>query len=228
MEPAVCLESLDPRSRDDAAAMAVAAQANLVSLKVAWSRRAGVDPSKHDIRTPPPGGVMRFRESLIDRHVIAAYSDEELAIRMHQVWGEFGALCWLFGVGDPHRPPDFHALRPDQPMRCPVHVQDKLSQVQKGLWRLRHEQAFRFQPEVRTSQEFQRDHEIALATAMMVFGQNVRVASNESLLLCACEYAGMLAALRWVSDVRWEWEGPGIMDLSVVVGRGPEESSGAT
>lgn len=193
--------------------MAIAVQANLAALKVAWSKRAGIGSNQHEIRTPPPGAVRRYREAMIDRHVIAAYGDQELALRTRQVWGEFGVMCWAFGHDDPHAPPDFGAMRADQPIRCGGHLQEKLDEVQGGLWRLRWEQRLRFEPNTKQDPAFQREYEAALAAPMMVYGESVRVCSNEAVLLCACEYAGMLAALRWTMDDRWQWEGEGIMEL---------------
>lgn len=215
MEQPRVLTSLTPRGRDDVAAMAVAVQANLVTLKVAWSKRVNVPSERHEIRTPPPGAVRRFREVLIDRNAINAYDDGELALRTRQVWGEFGALCWVFGHDDPHHPPDFAHLPPRHGMRCPAHMQAKLDEIQTGLWRFRFEQRFRLDPAAQQEPGFQRDYEHALATPMLVYGQNVRVCSNEDLLLCACEFAGMLAALRWAVDDRLTWEQPGIMRLEL-------------
>lgn len=92
-------------------------------------------------------------------------------------------------------------------------MQAKLDEVQTGLWRIRFEQRFRLDPAARHEPGFQRDYEHALATPMLVYGQNVRVCSVDDLLLCACEFAGMLAALRWALDDRLTWEQPGIMRL---------------
>lgn len=215
MEIPVVLEQINPRAPQDVAAMAIAVQANLAALKVASAKRVGMPPERHEIRTPPPGAVRRFREVLIDRHVMAAYGDQELAFRTRQVWGEFAVLCWMFGHSDPHAPPDFFSMSMDQGIRCAGHTQEKCDEVQRGLWRLRWEQRFRFEPAVKSDPLFQREYEAALAAPMMVYGQNVRVCSHESVLLCACEYAGMLAALRWSMDERWAWEAAGIMDLQV-------------
>lgn len=215
MEVPVVLEQVNPRPPQDVAAMAVAVQANLAALKVAWAKRAGMTSERHEIRTPPPGAVRRYREALIDRHVIAAYGDQELALRTRQVWGEFGVLCWMFGHDDPHSPPQFASMPPGQAIRCAGHMQEKLDEIQKGLWRLRWEQRFRFEPAAKQDPVFQREYEAALSSPMMVYGQNVRVCPNEGILLCACEYAGMLAALRWAMDDRWNWEGAGIMELQV-------------
>jgi hypothetical protein len=208
------LDMLEPRGVAEVALMAHAVQANVVTLKVAASRRMGVDSASHEIATPAPGAVTRFRDVLVDRECLAAYSDEELALRLRQVWGEFAALCWTLGCNDPHRPPAFAELPANHPMQCPMTVQHKQASVQKCLWRLRHEQRLRFDPEARNDPAFRQEYEVALSTPVMVYGQNVRVCSNEELVLCACEFAGMLAALRWVSDVRWQWEADGIMCLA--------------
>lgn len=78
---------------------------------------------------------------------------------------------------------------------------------------LRIEQRVRFDSAARSDPAFQRDHETAQAMPMTLFGQNIRICTNEALLLAACEYAGMLAALRWASDERWTWSDPAILAL---------------
>jgi hypothetical protein len=60
--------------------------------------------------------------------------------------------------------------------------------------------------------EFSREYEAALEQAMIVYGQNVRACSESDLLACTCEYAGMLAAIRWISDSRWTWGDADIME----------------
>ncbi len=211
------LETVRPRPRDEVAAMAVAVQANVVTLKVAWSRRARTAPEAHEIRTPPPGAVRRFREVLIDRSALLEYSDAELALRTRQVWGEFTVLCWVLGHDDPHRPPDYASATPDAAMRCAGHLHDKIGRVAGGLWRLRHEQRWRFDPAAAADPAFAQDHQVALSTPLRVFGRAIGLCSNEELLLAACEHAGMLAALRWTLDSRRGWEAPGIMDVPAAV-----------
>ena len=56
-------------------------------------------------------------------------------------------------------------------------------------------------------------HRAALDIPVLVMGQNIQLSSPENILLVACEFAGMLAAARWISDQRWIWAQPGIMDL---------------
>jgi hypothetical protein len=209
------LSALTPRGPDEIAAAAKAVQANVVALKTAWCKHTGQEPSCHDIRTPSPGAVHRCRELLIDWRTIRAYSPEEIALRLRQVWGEFCALCWCFPFVDPQAPIDFERLSPSQSVRCCQDVLAKLHDIQTGLWRMKHEQRVRFEPDARNDPQFQRQHELALTRPLKVYSQNVSTCSDEDLLCCACEYAGMLAALRWVSDSRWTWEAPGIMELTV-------------
>jgi hypothetical protein len=208
------LVSPSPRGIDDIAAAAHAVQANVAALRVAWAKRTGQPAETHDIRTPAPGAVTRARDLLIDWRLLRDYSVEEVVLRLRQVWGEFCALCWLFPFADPQQPPDFAHLPADQPLRCLGHVQEKLAQVQAGLWRLRHEQRLRHDPDARREAAFQAEYEIALAHPLDVYGRHIADAPDDDVLCCACEYAGMLAALRWATDSRWAWEAPGIMDVT--------------
>lgn len=208
------LSSLTPRGLAEIAAAAHAVQANVVALRVAWCKRTGQAGDEHDIRTPPPGAVRANREMLIDWRIIKDYSAEEVLLRLRQVWGEFCALCWLFPFVDPQAPVDFEHLPPDQDLRCLGEIHDKLATVQSALWRLRHEQTFRTDADARSRLDFQREREVAISRPMQVYGQHIDHAPDADILCCACEHAGMLAALRWATDNRWTWEGPGIMDVA--------------
>jgi hypothetical protein len=212
--PAEALRPVTPRKRDDAAAMAVAIQANLVALKVAWSRRANIASDAHSIQVQPPGAVQRFREVLIDRQVIAEYSDEELVLRTRQVWGEFSVMCWAFQAPDPQHPPEFAPLPAMLAMRSIKEMLKKEAQVVQTLWRLRHEQRLRFDPDAKKDPAFQRDHEAAQGIVARVYETDIRLCSNEDLVACACEHAGMLGAIRWLIDDGRTWGEPGIMEIA--------------
>ena len=207
------LSALAPRGIDEIAAAAQAVQANVASLRVAWCRHTGEPAALHEIRTPSPGPVRRLREILIDPRTLKEYTAGEISLRLRQVWGEFCALCWLFPHVDPQRPICFDPLPPAESIRCCGDTQTKLDEVQRGLWRLRHEIAIRQHPNPGAVPALQAEHEIALTRPVSVYGEPVHIAGDEPLLACACEYAGMLAALRWATDSRWDWEAPGIMDV---------------
>jgi len=212
--PPETLRPVTPRTREDAAAMAVAVQANLVALKVAWARRANAATEDHPIHVRAPGAVHRFRETLIDRHVVADYSDEELLLRTRQVWGEFSVMCWAFQCPDPQEPPEFSPPPPTLAMRSVKEMLKKEAAVVRTLWRLRHEQRLRLVPEAKKDPAFQRDHEIAQSTPARIYDTDIRLASTEDVIACACEHAGMLAAIRWLIDDRRVWDEPGIMDVA--------------
>lgn len=208
-------EAICPRSPDQILTAARVIQANVTALRVAWCKRTGQSAEGHDIKTPPPGTIREMRELLIDRNSIKEYDLQHVSLRLRQSWGQFCALCWIFPGIDPQHP---EALtdKPDQlSSRCPMHVQEKLAEVQQGLWRLLHEQRLRFDPDAKMDPEFQRVHQEAIAHPITVFKRPIAECSDEELLCCTCEFAGMLGALRWAMDSRWKWEAPGIMDLQL-------------
>ena len=207
------LTALEPRRPTDAAAMAVAVQANLVQLNVARGKRMGSANSGDEIHVPPPGGVTKFRETLIPRDAIASYDDTALLIRTREVWGQFCLLCWFFYATDPQNPPNFKNLPTGQCVHCPNSLLNKTREIEKSLWRLRFEQRMRRDPDFRRQPEFEDDLKVAQSIPAMVLGESVQVCSDESLLLGTCEFAGMLAAARWTGDSRWQWGQEGIMDL---------------
>ncbi len=207
------VRALDARSADDAAGMAVAVQANVAQLRIAQTKRAGAEAQTHNIRTPSPGPVKRFRETLIDWKIIKSYTHEELTLRLHEIWGQFCLFCWLFHHGRPHDPPPFTALAGRGEFRCPAEIFNKCGDIERGLWRMRHEQRLRADPQANQDPEFVKEAEVALDIPVMVYGQNVRVCGNEDLLRASCEFAGMLAAARWTSDDRLAWGQEGIMDV---------------
>lgn len=211
----VSISALNPRSREAVASAAHAVQANVVSLRVALAKRAGDAADSLEIRTPAPGAVRRLREILIDRSIVKEYSVPELAMRLRQVWGEFSALCWAFNHADPHNPIDFDEVHEKHPLRCPLHIHEKVREIQLGLWRMVHEQSARHDRSVRDDPQFRAEHDFALANPVKVFGQNIHLCNDADLFACACEHAGMLAALRWAIDDRWEWESPGIMNVTL-------------
>jgi len=189
--------------------MAVVAQANLVQLQVAANKRFGAEAPT--LRSP--GAVITFREALIGWRDIKDYSEAGLSLRTREVWGQHCLFCWVFMSRDPHHPPRFIQLAPEDQIRCAGHIGAKLLEIEKGLWRLRHEDRLRNQPELRDDPHFRKEYEAALNIPMLVYGQNIRTCGDDDLLACTCEYAGMLAAIRWIADDRWQWGQATIMEL---------------
>ncbi|HPF40123.1 MAG TPA: hypothetical protein P5081_13880 [Phycisphaerae bacterium] len=213
MELPQALDSVSARSIDEISGAARAIQANVVALRVALERRVP-DVRLDDIRTPAPGPIRRSRALLLRPETLKAYTPDELMVRLRQVWGEFCALCWLFAHVDPQAPIDFDQMPDGQDHRCVTDARSKLEEVQRHLWRLLHEQRRRHDPDAPKDPTFQRDCEIAVTQRLRVYDVLVTNANDTQIFHAACEYAGMLAALRWALDDRWTWEGPGIMRLS--------------
>ncbi len=181
--------------------MMVAVQANLVQLKVADARRRGIEPGSHEIDVPSPGPVSRFREMLVDRGDIADYTDQALRLRLHEVWGQYCLFQWVLGEGD-------------GAMRCETSMAAKQAEIHAVLWRLRFEQRSREKPDCADSPSLAVDVRLAAEIPAVVFGSPVRDASDEAVLLGACEHAGMLAAIRWCADRTRRWGEEGIMDVA--------------
>lgn len=208
----------DPSTKRDtlvARHMAIAVQANLAQLKVAGAKRHQVDPADHALGIVSPGRVTHFRETLIDRLAIKAYSEVELQLRLHEIWGRYCLMCWLFFQegGEPFV--NFATLSEDVEMRCGAALSAKLAEVHAILWRLRFEERHRMGHDAGQRREDDRDELLAKKIPAKVFGEGVEVASDEAILRAACEHAGMLAVLRWIVEPDAAWDDPRLMVVDV-------------
>ena len=206
---------LKPRLRGDVAAMAIVAQANVVQLQVAAHKHLQAPPPA----VASPGPVRRFRESLIDWRDVKIYAETDLMLRTHEAWGQYCLFCWAFFGSDPNNPPPFAHLSREDQMRCAGEFGAKQIQVERGLQRLRHESQVRHQPELHNDPDFRESQEQTRDVPMTVFSRGIGDCSDADLLACTCQYAGMIAAIRWSADDRWTWGQSGIMELDAT----PEE-----
>lgn len=197
------------RSVRDVRDMAVAVQANLVQLKVADARRQGIAPIDHAIVVASPGPVRRFRETLIDRDVIRRYSETELPLRLHEVWGRFCLFRWLFSLDVPDQTRIAASIPEDAAMRCEAVLEAKAAETQAVLWRIRHEQQRRAPSGAIL---FDDAKNMARTIPATLFGKPLETCTDQEVILGACEHAGMLGALRWVLDARLAWDDPDAMD----------------
>lgn len=195
--------------------MAVAVQANLAQLRTTQAKRMGIAPTAHDIQTPSPGAVHGYRETLIDWKALKGYSDADLALRLREIWGQFCLFCWAVHEADPHRPPAFATLsrRDGFYLRCGRELLEKAHDIERTLWRLQFEQRLRHDPAFRQEPGFEGAQRAAAELSITVFGEDVRVCSAESLLMCSCEYVGMLHAVRWIADDRADWNDPALLQI---------------
>ncbi len=203
------VDAIRPRALPEIAGMAVAVQANVVQLRVAAEKRAGYPLD--DIRTPAPGAVKRYRETLIEPGQLARYDDAVVVLRLREVWGQHCMFCWFCGAVDPQAPPRFTEI--DGPIRCSQAVLIKVLEIEKSLWRCQFEQKMRHDPEFRRAPGFSEAHRAAQQIPVMTLGSSVQTCTDAELLWASCEFAGMLAAGRWITDDRWAWAQDGIMDI---------------
>jgi len=202
---------LSQRSPRDVRAMALAIQANLVHLKVVESKRRGLRSERHEIKVPAPGFVREFRETLLDPAVLAGYPDDHLVLRLREIWGQFCLMLWLFSYADPPESADFSELSAEAEMRCGPVLDVKHDELHAILWLLRFEQRRRQDPEYVRSIEFGEHERVARKIPGQAFGKPVAQCSEIELLHAACEYAGMLAAARWVMGRVRNWGEEGSM-----------------
>ena len=192
--------------------MGVAVQANLVQLKVGFSRLQEGGQPIAGVGPPSPGFVSRFRETLIPRDVIKRYGPDELVLRLHETWGRYCLIGWaLQHVGTDG--PGYIADLPEAPeIRCDATLGVKRDEIHALLWRLRAEQQLRAASDASTDPLSEQDRRDVARIPAMVFGAPVADVDDDALLRCACEYAGMLAAVRWILDRHLDWNHPGIMN----------------
>ncbi len=202
------------RAVEEVRGMAVAIQANLVQLQVDASRRHGRPSMPFDYHVEPPGVVRAFRETLIDRHEIRRYSEVELGLRTHEIWGQYCLMRWVFNAGTPTEDAFNFAKSPEPlELRCDSVLSVKLDEIHGLFWRIRFEQRDRGDAGYRVSESFAVDQEIADRIPDMLSGKPVSQASDAELLCAACEFVGMLSTLRWVVDRRHVWGEPGIGEV---------------
>lgn len=200
------------RSTSEVRAMAVAVQANLVQLRVAECKRRGIPATEHEIKVSSPGAVRHYREALIDRGVIDGYSDEDLHLRLHEVWGRYCVLCWLFSQ-DAENPCDFAGFSADREMHCDSAIEVKEAEVHAVLWRMRFELRRRQDAAYAQSAHFAGDLALAETIPAKAFGKTVTECEEADILLSACQHAGMLATLRWILSRGAAWDDPALLQV---------------
>lgn len=200
-------------------AMALAVQANLVTLVVADAKRRGIKPAEHEIKVAAPGAVKYFRETLVDPKAIAAYSNGELHLRMREIWGQYCVLGWVFSLNDPASansvggPFNFATVPDNTEVHCGTSLEIKEAEIRGYLWKMLFEQRSRLDAEYVRTPSFAKELELASQIPAQGFGKPIEKLTGEQLLYLSCEYAGMLAAIRWVKNPKQAWAAPGIMDV---------------
>lgn len=210
-------EAAAPRTPLEVRNMAQVVQLNLIRLRrEAEGRTPGAGlaglPRLHEPALP-----LRFREALIEAAAARAYSDPALILRLHEVWGQFCLFMWYFHLATNESSAGVDALSPLPETRCGASRAAKHDEIHAVLWKLRFEQRRRADAPYRASAECRRHALLASRIPVPLFERHVEDCSDDELLVGACEYAGMLAAIRWINDASRAWGEAGIMN----VGEGP-------
>lgn len=193
--------------------MAVAIQANLVQLSVAFQRRAPGGFALHVPPIPSPGAVTVLREALVSRGELAGMSEEELLMRLHLVWGQYCQMNWLVEREDPTAWVDFGSLPDDVSLKCEAPVEAKLMEVHALTWRLQFEQRRRHDSAFAQLDGFAAKAALADRIPATACNRPLAQCSDAELLAAACQHLGMLAVLRWVTDARRRWDDPSLMEI---------------
>lgn len=201
------------RTADDVRSMAVAIQANLVQLRVADVRRRAGEPGDLGTVVVSPGAVHVYRETLLDRTQLKQYTALDLQLRVREVWGQYSLMRWVFNRNVEDEATDFSRLPSEAELRCDSVLDVKLAELEGLFWRLRFEQRRRHDTEYVASDRFEEDARLAETIPATAFSTPVPDATDEALLHASCEFAGMLATLRWIMDRRRTWGEPGIMEV---------------
>lgn len=198
------------RAADDIRAMAIAVQANLVQLKVADAKRRGLRSIDHEIMIRPPGAVLRYRDTLIDRKILAGYGNDELQMRLHEIWGRFCLFQWLFLTDEGRGPCDFGTLPEDVELRCDTALSAKHTELHAIAWRILFEQRWR-DAKAGQAAPSEADTRWAETIPASAFGRPITECDDREVVLAACEHVGMLAVLRWVMEASRRWDDPDLM-----------------
>ncbi|MBI4718618.1 MAG: hypothetical protein HY763_12485 [Planctomycetes bacterium] len=204
---------IPPRSGAEVRALALAVQANLVMLRLAECRRRGIAPEDHEIQVAPPGAVRALREMLLAPETISALGDPQLHLLLHEVWGQFCLLLWLFSQGNTADASLAH-LPEDAEMHCATAIEAKLFEVHAVLWRMLFELRLRHDAAYAASPACDADRSLGEGIPAQALGKPVAEATNEEIIVTLHEYVGMLVTLRWVLDPQADWFDPHLREVA--------------
>ena len=122
-------------------------------------------------------------------------------------------MRWVFNRNAEDEATDFSRLPAEAEVRCDSVLDVKLAEVEGLFWRLRFEQRRRHDADYVAADRFEADAKLAETIPATAFGTPASDATDGALLLASCEFAGMLATLRWVMDRRRCWGEAGIMEV---------------
>lgn len=146
----------------------VIAQENLARLRDEEAVRLGVPPAKHDITVAHPARFDAHHASLISVETVHGYTDAELHLRLHEVWGRYCLLRWLWERHEKPIDTDLAHVPFDAQPRCDAVLDAKHVELHALFWKIHFEQRQRIAQAAARDSSRQRNgglkHEAADAT----------------------------------------------------------------
>lgn len=201
------------RSTSEVRALALTIQSNLARLRDREAQCAGADPRTHDIQVRDVQSDAILTSALIPDDEPITLSPDQLHLRLHETWGQFCLMCWLFDLTREPARTDLGALEPTAEPHCRTAIEAKHAEVHALYWRIAFEQHRRTDAEYVASTRFSEDQALAEIIPATALGTPMDRASDTELILAAAQHAGMLAVLRWLLDVRLDWNSPALTAL---------------
>lgn len=137
------------RSVEDVREQGVITQENLARLRDEEAARLGTPPSKHDITVAHPARIDANHASLISVETIQGYSDAELRLRLHEIWGRYCLLRWLWERHEKPIDTDLAHVPFDAQPRCDAVLDAKHVELHALFWKIHFEQRRRMAKSIR-------------------------------------------------------------------------------
>lgn len=118
----------------------VIAQENLARMRDEEAVRLGVPPAKHDITVAHPARWDANHRSLVAIETIRGYTAAELHLRLHEVWGRYCLLRWLWERHEKPIDTDLAHVPFDAQPRCDAVLDAKHVELHALFWKIHFEQ----------------------------------------------------------------------------------------
>jgi len=209
------LESASPRNPQPILEMGRTVQSTLAQiLNVLLERGCTPDFESLPVLTKPRTADAA-QHVLSSANSIRELSDAELWFKAHETWGRFCLFLWYF-----HRTSSCEAwdLGPAPALgetRCAASLAAKQTEIHAILWKLRFEKQLRQDSGFRASRDFLRLSSVASRIPVVLRHTTLEACSCDELLAGECEFAGMLATVRWILDSRRNWADADLSDVAI-------------
>lgn len=128
------------RQAEELREQGVIVQENLARLRDEEAARLGVPPTKHDITVAHPARWDANHPALISVESIRGYTAAELRLRLHEIWGRYCLLRWLWERHEKPIDTDLADVPWDAQPRCDAVLDAKHVELHALFWKIHFEQ----------------------------------------------------------------------------------------